>query len=222
MKRKIFAVAVAMTLTLSLATTAYAASSPSSKSSSSSSSSATTAASTATTAVGVPAAQLAARDYGAAITPAMQQALATTPLQAVALSAAATVAPVALSNGAAIAVAPADPGLVSLAKADVLFNSAVTAALARAGIGTNGAIPTITAAGTLAATDGRAISRQTISLTVPGIASAQGVRIIVYTPDANGVMQPQVITPRFRNGQLQVTLPVPCEYNVVTNLALPQ
>ena len=152
----------------------------------------------------------------------MQQALATTPLQAVALSAAATVAPVALSNGAAIAVAPADPGLVSLAKADVLFNSAVTAALARAGIGTNGAIPTITGAGTLAATDGRAISRQTISLAVPGIASAQGVRIIVYTADANGVMQPQVITPRFRNGQLQVTLPVPCEYNVVTNLALPQ
>ncbi len=174
---------------------------------SSSSAASTTAA---TTPAAAPAAAVTTRSYAAQVTPAVAAAVATTPAQSVALSAAAQVAPIDL-GGAALGSIPADPGLVSLAKLDAVFNPAVTRALARAGIGTNGTLPMISGAGSLVATDGRAIRSQRIN-----------VRIIVYQPDANGVMQPRVVTPRMVNGQLQASLPVPCEYNIVTNAVLPQ
>lgn len=185
---------------------------------SSSSAASTTAA---TTPAAAPAAAVATRSYAAQVTPAVAAAVATTPAQSVALSAAAQVAPIDL-GGAALGSIPADPGLVSLAKLDAVFNPAVTRALARAGIGTNGTLPMISGAGSLVATDGRAIRSQRINIAVPGITSAANVRIIVYQPDANGVMQPRVVTPRMVNGQLQASLPVPCEYNIVTNAVLPQ
>ena len=246
MKRKIFAALMAGVLTMSLTVTAFAASSSTAKkaaeetkSSSSSddhmsdeqkaqfeaarnagSSSSAASTTAATTPAAAPAAAVATSSYAAQVTPAVAAAVATTPAQAVALSAAAQVAPVDLGNGAAVGTLPADPGLVSLAKLDAIYNPAVSSALAKAGIGTNGALPTIAGAGSLVATDGRSIKSQRISL--PGFASAANVRIIVYTPDANGVMQPTVIRPRVRNGQLTASLPVPCEYNVVTNAVLPQ
>lgn len=247
MKRKIFAALMAGVLTMSLTVTAFAAPSSTAKAAaeetkSSSSSddhmsdeqkaqfeaarnagSSSSAASTtaATTPAAAPAAAVTTRSYAAQVTPAVAAAVATTPAQSVALSAAAQVAPIDL-GGAALGSIPADPGLVSLAKLDAVFNPAVTRALARAGIGTNGTLPMISGAGSLVATDGRAIRSQRINIAVPGITSAANVRIIVYQPDANGVMQPRVVTPRMVNGQLQASLPVPCEYNIVTNAVLPQ
>lgn len=247
MKRKIFAALMAGVLTMSLTVTAFAASSSTAKgaaeetkSSSSSddhmsdeqkaqfeaarnagSSSSAASTTAATTPAAAPAAAVTTRSYAAQVTPAVAAAVATTPAQSVALSAAAQVAPIDL-GGAAIGSIPADPGLVSLAKLDAVFNPAVTRALARAGIGTNGTLPMISGAGSLVATDGRAIRSQRINIAAPGITSAANVRIIVYQPDANGVMQPRVVTPRMVNGQLQASLPVPCEYNIVTNAVLPQ
>ncbi|MBR1892445.1 MAG: hypothetical protein IJ815_02795, partial [Lachnospiraceae bacterium] len=165
--------------------------------------------------------QVAARDYGAAVTPAMSEAAATTPAQAVVLSQTVAIAPVALSNGAALAATPADPSVIALAKLDILLNQSVQSELAKQGIGGTNGIANILGAGTLSASDGRAIKSQTISLDALGITSANGVAFLVYVPDANGVMQPRVIKPRFRKGKLQVSLPVPCEYNVIQNVALP-
>jgi len=205
--KKILSVLVAVAMTAAFTVPAFAAGS-------------STASSAATTPVSAPTAQVASRDYAAAVTPAVQSAVATTPAQAVVLSQTAPAEPVALRGGAAVAVTAADPSVIALAKTDILLNSSVQSSLANYGVGGTNGVANIIGAGTLAATDGRNIARQTITINALGVTSAKGVAILVYTPDANGVMQPRVIKPRFRNGKLVATLPVPCEYNVVQNVAV--
>ena len=205
--KKILSVLVAVAMTAVFTVPAFAAGS-------------STASSAATTPVSAPTAQVASRDYAAAVTPAVQSAVATTPAQAVVLSQTAPAEPVALRGGAAVAVTAADPSVIALAKTDILLNSSVQSSLANYGVGGTNGVANITGAGTLAATDGRNIARQAITINALGVTSAKGVAILVYTPDANGVMQPRVIKPRFRNGKLVATLPVPCEYNLVQNVAV--
>ena len=205
--KKILSVLVAVAMTAVLTVPAFAAGS-------------STASSAATTPVSAATAQVASRDFASAVTPAVQSAVATTPAQAVVLSQTAPAESVALRGGAAVAVAAADPSVIALAKTDILLNSSVQSDLAKYGVGGTNGVANIIGAGTLAATDGRNIARQTITINALGVTSAKGVAILVYTPDANGVMQPRVIKPRFRNGKLVVTLPIPCEYNVVQNVAV--
>ena len=205
--KKILSVLVAVAMTAVLTVPAFAAGS-------------STASSAATTPVSAATAQVASRDYASAVTPAVQSAVATTPAQAVVLSQTAPAEPVALRGGAAVAVTAADPSVIALAKTDILLNSSVQSDLAKYGVGGTNGVANIIGAGTLAATDGRNIASQTITINALGVTSAKGLAILVYTPDANGIMQPKVVRARFRNGKLIATLPVPCEYNLVQNVAV--
>ncbi len=204
--KKFISIIVAAAMTVVLAVPAFAAES-------------STAKSAVSAPVSAPTAQVLSRDYASAVTPAIQSAVATTPAQSVVLSQTAPAVTVALKGGATLSSTPADPSIVALAKLDILLNSSVQASLAKYGVGGKNGVANIMGAGTISASDGRNIKSQAVTLNALGITSAKGVAILVYTVDANGVMQPKVIKPRMRKGQLVVNLPVPCEYNVVQNIA---
>lgn len=109
---------------------------------------------------------------------------------------------------------PAKPASIVEAKADLLKNQTAIDALKKLGIGVvDGQKASIVKAGQLVFSDSSS-GTYMVSLSVDGLTSAKGVALLVYVP---GELEPRVIRPRWRNGKLQADLPVPCEYNVVTN-----
>ncbi len=156
---------------------------------------------------------------GLALSPELLALFATTPEQALILAQAAVLDPVALSGGAALVTASCDPATIALAKAEVLFDPAVINSLKNLRIGSQYGTPNVTGAGTVSASDGRAIKSQTVNIECPGLTSAKGVAVLVYTLNANGTKSVKVIKPRFSKGKLKVQLPVPCEYVIVQNVA---
>ncbi len=141
---------------------------------------------------------------GYALNAAEQAAVATTPEQAVALSVTTVVESTNASN-AAMAVA-ASPAVIAMAKADILKNDSIKTALARRGVAGN-----IIASQTIARADGKS-ARTRLNLSTAGLTTGQKVAILYYLP---GDVTPRLAYPTWRNGKLRVTLPLPCEYNLV-------
>jgi hypothetical protein len=167
------------------------------------------------TPVTIPAADLTAKGYQ--VTPAEVAATATTPAQSIALAAGVTadVGDVQLPNGVVFASIPAQPASIATAKMDIMKNTDLQKSLAQCGVGTKGQTAVIKGAGQLGFSNG-AKGVFKVGLTAEGITSAKNVAILVYVP---GETAPRVIKPKFKNGKLEANLPVPCEYNIVTNEA---
>lgn len=157
---------------------------------------------------------------GLALTPEQQALVATTPEQALLLAQTAVPDPVALSGGAALVTDSCDPATITLAKAEVLFDPAVINSLKNLRIGSQYGVPNVTGAGMIAASDGRAIKSQTVNIECPGLTSAKGVAVLVYTLNSDGTKSAKVVKPRFSKGKLKVQLPVPCEYVIVQNVSV--
>jgi len=85
--------------------------------------------------------------------------------------------------------------------------SAVINELKNLRIGSQYGTPNVTGAGTVAASDGRAIKSQTVNIECPGLTSAKGVTVLVYTLNANGTKSVRVVKPRFSKGKLKVEFP---------------
>ena len=135
---------------------------------------------------------------------AVEQALvATTPAQAVLLGSTTVAEPTNAAN-ATLAV-PADPATIALAKAEILKNDTVKAAIAR-----NGLAGQIIATQTVARADGKS-ARTAMNFSTAGLTPGKRVVILCYVPGKG----PQVITARWRNGKLRATLPLPCTYSIV-------
>ena len=138
------------------------------------------------------------------LTAAEQALVATTPAEALALDATTAVE----STGAANAVveAAAAPAMVALAKADILKDASVKAAIA-----SNGLTGQIVGSEVLARADGKS-GRTTFNVTNAGLTRGKRVVILYYLP---GDRSPRIYVPRWRNGKLRVTLPLPCTWNIV-------
>ncbi len=186
MNRKIVSLTTAVILTVASAVPVFAAGSP-------------TTAAVVTTPVSVPAGVVAEKG----LTPEEQAAVATTVEEATAL---ATGIVAEQSNGTAVAAAVAQPGLIALAKADILKNASVQRSLNRAGVA-----GFIVNAGTLARVDGKS-ARTTIKLSSPGLVPGEKVAVLYYIP---GDPTPHVVKASWKNGKIQVTLPLPCVYSIV-------
>lgn len=152
---------------------------------------------------------------GYTLTEAESAETAVTAEQAVALSQGISAeVTMALPDGVTFGSVTAQPAYIAMANADLLKNTAVRTRLNKLGVGTaSGQIPVVVKAGQLVFSNG-AVGTYTVKISVEGITSSKGVAILVYVP---GELEPRVIRPRYRGGKLQVNLPVPCEYNVVTN-----
>ena len=133
-----------------------------------------------------------------------QAAVATTPAEAVALSATAVVEATNPANAALTAAA--SPATIALVKADILKNASVKAALTRYGL-----TGQIAASQIVARADGKS-GNTTMNITPATIVRGKGVAILIYVP---GERNPRVVRPRWRNGKLRVTLPLPCTYTIV-------
>ncbi len=157
---------------------------------------------------------------GLALTPKLEALVATTPEQALILADAAVLDPVALSGGAALVTGSCDPATIALAKAEVLSDPAIINSLKNLRIGSQYGTPNVTGAGTVAASDGRAIKSQTVNIECAGLTSAKGVAVLVYTLNSDGTKLTRVVKPRFSKGKLRVQLPVPCEYVIVQNVGI--
>lgn len=164
--------------------------------------------------VSVPASVTTAKGY--TLTEEESKATAVTAEKAVALSQGVEAEVVtALPDGVTFGSVTAQPVYISMANADILKNTAVQTRLNKLGIGTSAEqIPAVVRAGQLVFSNAAA-GTYTVKLSIAGITSSKGVAIMVYVP---GEVQPRVIRPRYKNGKLQAKLPVPCEYNVVTNV----
>ena len=147
-------------------------------------------------------------------TPELEALVATTPEQALILD------PVALSGGAALVTGSCDLATIALAKAEVLSDPAIINSLKNLRIGSQYGTPNVTGAGTVAASDGRAIKSQTVNIECAGLTSAKGVAVLVYTLNSDGTKLTRVVKPRFSKGKLRVQLPVPCEYVIVQNVGI--
>lgn len=185
MNRKIVSLTTAVILTVASAVPVFAAGSPST-------------ATVMTTVTTVPAEVAAAKGLDAA----EQAAVATTVEQAVALASGVTVE----SSGTAVNAAVAQPGLIALAKADILKDAGVQKALK-----SNGVAGLIVNAGMLARADGKS-ARTTINLSSAGLVPGEKVAILYYIP---GDPTPHVVNASWKNGKIQVTLPLPCVYSIV-------
>ena len=202
MKKKLVSIVTAVTLSAVMAIPAFAGPSPST-------------AKVMTTPITVSTAVVAQKGYE--VTPAEAAAVATTPVQSVqlAMGVTADVAGVSLPDGVTFASMPAQPATIAMAKMDLMKNNDVQKKLSRFGIGTKGKTSTIVHAGQVGFSNGATGSFK-VGLSVDGITSAKNVAFLVYVP---GETTPRVVKPTFKNGKLQATLPVPCEYNIVTNEA---
>ena len=152
---------------------------------------------------------------GYTLTTEEKAATSVTAEQALAMSAGVTADVSAdLSGGVTFGSVPAQPSSIAAANADLLKNEAVNKELKKLGIGATAGQPAlIIKAGQLLFSN-FASGTFTVGLDVDGITSAKGVALLVYVP---GELQPRVIKPKWKNGRLESSLPVPCEYNVVMN-----
>lgn len=198
MKRKLVSVITAVVMSAALTVPALAAS--------------PTTADVINTPVSVPTEVAVAKGYE--LSEAESAAVATTPAQAIELTEGVTAdIGIALPDGVVFGSVPAQPADIAMAKADLLKNAELQAALAKLGIGVNGAEASILKAGQLVFSN--AVSGEfTVGLAAEGITSARNVAILVYVP---GELKPRVIRPIWRNGKLQAKLPVPCSYSIVSN-----
>ena len=156
---------------------------------------------------------------GIVLTAEQIAALQATPEQALFLSQNAVPDPVSLSGGASLVTSPCDVETITLAKIDLLTDNNMIDALGRMHIGKTYGNVSLIGAATVSASDGRAIKSQTVNIECPGLTSAKGVAVLVYTLNANGTKTVKVVKPRFSKGKLKVQLPVPCEYVIVQNVA---
>lgn len=154
------------------------------------------------TPVTIPAEVIAAKGY--VLTPEEMAAIATTPEQAVALSLAALIEG---SGSGMVLSAATSPAMIAMAKADLLKNAYIRALLLQRGVFGN-----ILAASTLARADGKAV-KTGITINAPGLAPGQKVAVMYYLP---GDLTPRLAYPAWKNGKLNVTLPTPCTYNLVS------
>ena len=198
MKKKTSAILTAMALTAGLAFPVSAAS-PSTST-------------VMNTAVTVSQTTTASRGY--TMTEAETAATATTPAQAVALSSlvTASISGVDVPAGVTFGSVPANPSTLSLAKADLLKNSDMLNTLRNSYGITNASI---NSAGQLIFSNG-ASGEFSVNLEANGITSAKNVAIIVYTTNSKGETVSKVVKPTWKKGKLQASLPVPCNYVVVT------
>ncbi len=188
MNKKIVSLTTAVILTVASAVPVFAAESPST-------------ATVMTTPVTVSTQATVSNGY--TLTVQDQTATATTPAESAALAQGIVIE---ATNGTGIAAAAAQPGLISLAKADILGNAKVKTALAARGL--TGAIVN---SGMLARADGKT-ARTRLNLATTGLVPGEKVSVLYYIP---GDPTPHVATPAWRNGKLQITLPLPCIYNIV-------
>ncbi len=188
MNRKIVSLTTAVILTVASAVPVFAASSPSTTT-------------VMTTPVTVTTNIVATKGY--VLTAQEEAAIATTPEEATALAAGVAVEG---ANGAGVVASAAQPGLIALAKADILKNAGVQSSLSKAGVA-----GLIVNAGVLANADGAA-KRTTVNLSSTGLVPGEKVAILYYIP---GDPTPHVVKASWKNGKLSVTLPLPCVYNIV-------
>lgn len=188
MNKKTVSLITAAIMIVSSAVPVFAAASP-------------TAANAVVTPVTVPQALAAAKGY--TLTPEEEAAVATTPEEAAALAAGVTAT---TDGGVELVVSATAPINVSTAKADILKDSNVKAALKK-----NGVAGTIVNAGALTLSDG-STAKKTVSLSAAGLTAGQKVIILYYVP---GDPKPHVVRASWKNGKLRVTLPIPCIYNIV-------
>ena len=145
-----------------------------------------------------------AASKGYALSSVEQAVVATTPQQAVALSA--TTAVEATNAANAALAAATSPEIIAMAKADILKNDSVNKAIVSRGL-----TGTIIASQNVARADGKS-ARTALNLATTGLTPGQKVAILYYLP---GDLTPRLAYPRWRSGKLRVTLPLPCEYNLI-------
>ena len=101
---------------------------------------------------------------------------------------------------------PNSPDNIIMAKTDILMNSEVKAALAKRGL-----VGRIACSQMLASANGTS-GRKKVTLSSQNLIAGQKVVILYYLP---GDPTPHLAYPRWKNGKLEVTLPVQCTYNIV-------
>ncbi len=155
--------------------------------------------------VTVPKAVAASKGY--VLSEEEEKLVSTTPEQAVQHAAGLTAeTETKLPEGVLFGSLPADPAMISLAKADLLKHTDLQKKLQKLGV--NGIVA---GSAQLLFSDGRT-GRHTVNITAAGLIPGEKVALLVYTP---GNPNPKVVKATWKDGKLRANLTLPCTYTVI-------